>query len=168
MMCFLFTSTYYVLRSIAVGFWMYWFPYLLVAYVASGWGYAISAWFPYEHGPFMASLLMFVVCGIMGNPFNLSKFLKNPGLEALVSLLSITRWSIPMSYLMQVQVTDPEPAPGKEDQLFQQYNAALTAGSWDDLLGYWWSGTYFLIAYGTVLRFIAMLGLRFKNLDKQV
>jgi len=167
--CFLFTAIYYLIRQIHIGFISYWIPFLLVSFASSGWGYALSAWLPAQHGPFVVSLVVFVVCGLLGNPMNLAQFLTHPMLEAGVSILSITRWSIPMSFLNQVEQTDPQPTPGTtEAQLLLLGKVALTSGTWAKKYGYWWTGIIALCTYGAVLRFIAYLGLYYKNRSKQV
>lgn len=169
MQCFLFTAIYYLIRQIRIGFISYWIPFLLVSFASSGWGYAISAWLPAQHGPFIVSLVVFVVCGLLGNPMNLAQFLKQPALEAMVSILSITRWSIPMSFLNQVEQTNPHPREGTtEAQLLLLGKMSLTQGTWQQRHGYWWTGVYALGTYSAVLRLVAYLGLCYRNRSKQV
>lgn len=169
MQTFLFAAIYYAIRGLQLGFFVFWIPYLLVAFAASGWGYAISAWIPYTHGPFVASLIMFVVCGLLGNPFNLAKFLKSPLTESVVSVMSITRWSIPMSFWLYVDTNHPTPEEGKEEAIYKQYTASMSEGMWAEHLGgYWYAGLEALLVYGVLLRIVAYLGLKFKNRDKQV
>mmetsp|Transcript_67870 Transcript_67870/g.190099 ORF Transcript_67870/g.190099 Transcript_67870/m.190099 type:complete len:518 (+) Transcript_67870:2-1555(+) len=169
MQCFLFTALYYEIRQVNVGFFWYLVPNALVAWAASGWGLAVSAWVPAAHGPFIVSLIVFVVCGLLGNPMNLAQFLSIPALEVGVSLISITRWSIPMSFLMQVDLTDPKyPEGSAEDTSLGYYEYALKTGTWEDKYGYWWTGIVALLIYGYLLRVITYLGLVFRNRDKQV
>jgi len=169
MQCFLFTALYYELRRIHVGFFWYLIPNALVTWAASGWGFAVSAWVPAQHGPFIVSLIVFVVCGLLGNPMNLAQFLGIPALEVGVSLISITRWSIPMSFLMQVELTDPQyPDGSAESMSLGYYKSALSTGSWSDKYGYWWTGIFALFIYGVVLRIITYMGLVFRNRDKMV
>jgi len=170
MMCMLFVAVYYVIRGIELGFFMYAVPFLFVAYVAAGWGYAVSAWLPAQHGAFITTLIVFISCGLLGNPMNLQTFLHSPWLEFTTSVLSITRWSIPMSFLKYVEVVKPDiKHADMQDQLtFGVYQSALTAGHWQKSAGYWWGGMYALLLQGLALRLIAYLGLVFKNRDKQV
>jgi len=170
MQCFLFTSVYYCVRGYQVAFFWYFIPYLLVGWTSAGWAFLVSAWVPYTHGPFVTSLVVFVVCGLLGNPFNLSKFLGNPALEAGVSLISITRWSIPMSFWLYVDENNIQPpTEGKDKAIFQQYQTSLSKGTWQDALGgYWWAGLYMLVAQGFVLRVVTFIGLLVRNRDKQV
>merc|ERR1712184_195884 len=94
----MFTAIYYVVRQPGVPFATYLFPFLLVTFVASGYGYLISTILPPQHGPFVASLVIFVVCGLMGSPMNLRQFLDGGALETVTSMLSVTRWSVAMSF----------------------------------------------------------------------
>jgi len=169
MQCFLFTSLYYGIRVIHVPFLDYWVPYLLTTYAASGWGYAISAWLPAQHGPFVGSLIIFVVCGLLGNPMSLTQFLANPMLEAVVDIISITRWSIPMSFYLEIEAYPPVPDGIQEEMTLGLYKAAYSAASWPNPdYGHWYPGLIILILYGLTLRLIAYLGLLFKNRDKMV
>jgi len=169
MQCFLFTSLYYGIRVIHVPFLDYWVPYLLTTYAASGWGYAISAWLPAQHGPFVGSLIIFVVCGLLGNPMSLTQFLANPMLEAVVDIFSITRWSIPMSFYLEIEAYPPVPDGIQEEMTLGLYKAAYSAASWPNPdYGHWYPALIILIFYGLTLRAIAYLGLLFKNRDKMV
>jgi len=167
--CFLFCSIYYELRRVQVGFFMYMVPYAMVVWACSGWGYMISAWVPIAHGPFVVSLVVFVVCGLLGNPMNLSTMLDNPIVHECVSTISITRWSIPMSFLYQLEVTDPiYPKDSILGTQLDYFEFALTKGHWEKYFGYWWAGILALFLYGLVLRILTYLGLLFRNRDKQV
>jgi len=169
MQCFLFTSLYYGIRVMHTPFLTYWVPYLLTTYAASGWGYAISAWLPAQHGPFVGSLIIFVVCGLLGNPMSLTQFLANPLLEAVVDILSITRWSIPMSFFLEIELYPPQPEGKQEEMTLGLYKSAYRAATWPRPdYGHWYPALIVLILYGLTLRGIAYLGLLFKNRDKMV
>lgn len=169
MQCFLFTSVYYVIRQVHVPYLAYVVPYLLVVYVASGWGYVISAWLPAQHGPFVGSLVIFVVCGLLGNPMSLQEFLANTILEVGVDCISITRWSIPMSFQIDQHYTNPVPVGVREEMTMNLYVSAFTTGAWPSKLDqYWTAGIWVLLAMGSVLRLIAYSGLMIKNRDKMV
>merc|ERR1719436_1300045 len=130
------------MRDIQMGFFQYTIPFLLVSFVAAGWGYTISAWLPAQHGAFITTLVVFISCGLLGNPMNLQKFLQSPALEFMTSTLSITRWSIPMSFLRYQAVVHPHVHGMKDQMTFGVYESALTAGTWQTPLGYWWSGCW--------------------------
>merc|ERR1712226_310572 len=68
-----------------------------------------------QHGPFIVSLVVFVNCGLLGNPTNLQKFLVSEALESFVDVVSITRWSVQMSFLFAEDYLKPNPH-GREDR----------------------------------------------------
>merc|ERR1719237_1493792 len=91
---FIFCAIYFVVRQPWVPFTRFFIPFMLTAYAASGWGYFISTIVPPKHGPFIVSLIIFISCGLLGNPSNLQQFLSGGLMEAIVNVVSITRWSI--------------------------------------------------------------------------
>jgi len=166
MQTYLFTALYFLLRNEQVPFFMFWVPFWLVAFAASGWGYLVSTLLPPQHGPFVVSLISFVICGLLGNPQSLAKFMDS-ALGPIVSLISITRWSIPMSFDLQMADTTPVPHGTQESMLLPFYNSTLHGKGFagmDD----WWSGVCALLMMGFVLRFLAYLGLMFGNRSHQV
>jgi len=166
MQTYLFTALYFLLGGFKVHFFLFWFPFLLVAFAASGWGYLVSTLLPPQHGPFVVSLITFVICGLLGNPQSLAKFLDS-SMGPFVSLISITRWSIPMSFDMQIEHTNPEPHGQQESMLLPFYKSTLQGRGFAGM-GDWWSGVCALTAMGLVLRLLALLGLMFGNRSKQV
>jgi ABC-type multidrug transport system ATPase subunit len=161
-----FTSLYYVVRQPYVPFATYLFPFLLVAYAASGWGYLLSTTLPPQHGPFVTSLVIFVVCGLMGTPMNLQQFLNGGVLEAATSILSMTRWSVAMSFTFVSDCTQPKPTAAQDQYLFELATTVYGRGAWG--VGMWWTATVALLLMGTVLRMLALAGLVFTNRDKRV
>merc|ERR1711976_981052 len=85
-------------------------PFGFTAYAASGWGYLVSTLVPPRHGPFIVSLVVFIICGLLGNPSTLSNFLVGGAMEVFVSAISITRWSVQMSFSEAVHTLHPHPA----------------------------------------------------------
>jgi len=163
---FLFTALYFLIRQPGVPFWIYMVPFLLVTFAASGWGYLISTLFPPKHGPFIASLVVFIVCCVLGDPSRMNDFLDGGIFEVIVSVLSITRWSVAMSVNYQEEYTDPRPSTAAQQEALELQKVVLHKGMWS--IGYWWTATIALITMGTVLRMCASLCLRFRNRDKQV
>merc|ERR1712048_1529186 len=163
---FVFTALYYLIRQPGVPFWLYLTPFLLVTFAASGWGYLISTLVPPKHGPFISALVVFIVCAVLGDPEHMNDFLDGGIFEAVVSTLSITRWSVAMNVDFQVDYAHPHP-----DAMVDQRKLALQ----DEILhrgmlsiGYWWTATLALLMQGFALRIFASLGLRFTNRDKKV
>mmetsp|Transcript_287 Transcript_287/g.669 ORF Transcript_287/g.669 Transcript_287/m.669 type:complete len:885 (-) Transcript_287:68-2722(-) len=173
LMCFFFTSTYYVIVGPELEFLPYFWPFLLVAWVASGWSYVISATLPTFLGPFVSALLSFMVGGILGLPDKMGVFLDGGILETIVSSVCFTRWSVQMDFLAYIY-RDP-PDVEKMDQIikiqYDMFKSFYLKGHWkinDGPSSAWWTGVLALLAMGTVLRVVAYLGLRFVNAAKQV
>mmetsp|Transcript_9576 Transcript_9576/g.25930 ORF Transcript_9576/g.25930 Transcript_9576/m.25930 type:complete len:809 (-) Transcript_9576:601-3027(-) len=162
---FLFTAVYYLIRQPGVAFWKFFLPFGFTAYAASGWGYLISTIVPPRHGPFIVSLIVFVICGLLGNPSTLSNFLVGGAMEVCVSAVSITRWSVQMSFAEAVQDLHPHPV-GVSKYLYDMEANVFFKRDWG--FGTWWTAAVALMIMGTVLRLGSFLGLRFTNRDKQV
>lgn len=167
--CFSFCAIYYIIRQPQLEFFIWFFPFLLVSYASAGWGYFISAIVPRQHGPFIAALVSFVICGLMGHPQKLVKYLDGGVLEVGMSCLSITRWSVQMSFLEYQEVAPTTPKSQQEAFVIEGLKDTYNKGMWNDALGgYWWSGIWMQLAMGIVLRFCTYLGLRFMYRDKMI
>merc|ERR1711953_1595067 len=140
---FLFTALYYLIRQPGVPFNIYLVPFLLVTYVSAGWGYLISTLVPPKHGAFISSLVVFIVCCVLGDPERLNDFLDGGVFQVIVSLLSITRWSVPMIVNYQVDQTNPQPSTISQQVVLHKVMLSI---------GYWWTGLIFLLLQGTLLR----------------
>ncbi|CAE7452232.1 ABCG24 [Symbiodinium natans] len=89
-------------------FTLYIWPFVLVSYVASGWGFAISCCLPVELGAFISSILAFMMGGILGLPMQMSTFLNGGFMEVMVGCISFTRWSVSMSFLEYITLHPPD------------------------------------------------------------
>jgi len=165
LLTFLFSAIYFVIRQPFVPFTRFFVPFLLTAFAASGWGYFISTVVPPKHGPFIVSLVIFIICGLLGNPSNLQEFLAGGIMEAVVNACSITRWSIQMNFDYDYWHLHPHPQ-GLEDQAM----LGMTKGVFvkETRSTEQWVPVAVLLSMGVVLRFLAFLGLRFMHRDKQV
>merc|ERR1719343_818087 len=134
---FVFTALYYLIRQPGVPFWIYLIPFLLVTFTASGWGYLISNLVPPKHGPFISALVVFIVCAVLGDPIHLNDFLDGGAFEAIVSIMSITRWSVAMSVNYQVDYTNPRPATMKHQENLEMQKTLMHKGMWS--IGYRWT-----------------------------
>jgi len=94
----LYTCVYYLITQPSINFVAYAVPCFLVAACASGWGYLVSALLPPRNAPLGAVILILVVTVIFGNPGGLSAYIDGGINEAFIGL-SITRWSVPMTFL---------------------------------------------------------------------
>eukprot|EP00435_Cladocopium_sp_Y103_P053813 s953_g17.t1 len=92
--CFLLAAIYYMIRQPVISFELYFLPFLLAAFAASGLGYAISTTFPVVHGPFIVAIVIFVVCGLLGHPLRVETMADGGVLELIMDILSISRWSV--------------------------------------------------------------------------
>jgi len=162
---FLFTSVYYIIRQPGVPFWYFLLPFGFTAYAASGWGYLVSTLVPPRHGPFIVSLVIFIICGLLGNPSTLANFLVGGPMEVFISSISITRWSVQMSFSESIEMLHPHPV-GVNQYLYNMEKNVFFKRDWG--LGSWWSSAVALMLMGTVLRMASFLGLKFRNRDKQV
>jgi len=149
-------------------FWHFIIPFWCTTYAASGWGYLISTVVPPKHGPFIASLVMFIVCGLLGNPTTLQNFLTGGPMEFGVDIVSITRWSVQMSFIAADKALKPVPEGFKDKAMYGMYQSVYEKHGWGWGIGGEWEGAIALMAMGTVLRWGSFLGLRFTNRDKQV
>eukprot|EP00929_Paragymnodinium_shiwhaense_P046079 TRINITY_DN23485_c0_g2_i4.p1 TRINITY_DN23485_c0_g2~~TRINITY_DN23485_c0_g2_i4.p1 ORF type:complete len:695 (+),score=205.19 TRINITY_DN23485_c0_g2_i4:274-2358(+) len=167
--CFLFAAVYYLIRQPELHFKLWFQPFLLVTFAASGVGYLISAILPPQHGPFIAALVSFVSCGLLGHPQRVHKLADGGFMEATTDFLSITRWSVGMAFLKNLDETAPEPKTLLESQTIKNIQKIYRdEPMWQDTFGYWATGTYFLLGMGIFSYIGAYLGLKFTNRDKQV
>ncbi|CAK9006835.1 unnamed protein product [Durusdinium trenchii] len=81
-------------RQPVISFELYFMPFVLVSFAASGLGYAVSTTFPVAHGPFVVAIIIFVVCGLLGHPLRVETMADGAVLEVIMDFLSITRWSV--------------------------------------------------------------------------
>lgn len=167
--CFAFCAIYYIIRQPELGYLEWFFPFLLVSYASAGWGYFISSIVPRQHGPFLAALVSFVICGLMGHPQKMEKFLDGSFMEVTMSCLSITRWSVQMSFLSYQEASPTVPKDELEGYELDALKDTYTKAMWNDALGgYWWSGIWMQLAMGVTLRILSYLGLRFTNRNKMI
>lgn len=179
LMTFFFSMTYYTITVPKLHFRHFFIANLLVAYVASGWGYLISCWLPRIFGPFVACLLCFTMGGILGLPQQMKVFLAGGFWEVVVDTASFSRWSASMCFLEYVKQADPRKMACWADEDFIAKNTLPLFLSWYspppegqasllDIPGtWWWTPMIALLLQGTVLRFVAFFGLRFTNRNMQ-
>jgi len=174
LMCFGFAAMYYVMTKPALTFWEFVVPFIFVCWVASGWGYFISCWLPYELnslGPFVSALLSFVFGGILGLPNEMDIYLASPLTEIFVGVLAFTRWGVPMEFFSYVRRSPPDTEQMPIDQKFNYiYTQQYYREGWH-LPGdedYWYTGILALSLIGFVLRGLALAGLHYTNKAKQV
>jgi len=172
LLCFFFTSTYYIIVNPQLHFEVYMIPFFLVAFTASGWGYLISSLLPPILAPFVAAVLAFMMGGILGLPQKMDRFLDGSYMEAMVSLVCFTRWSVPMDFL--AYVNDVGVDLSKYDIMIKEQYRIYTEGyaqsHWNLPVerSPWWTGFLALTTMGFVLRLATYPALRFINAGKQV
>lgn len=139
----------------------------MVTWAASGWGYVISTLVPPEHGAFITALLIFVVCGLFGNPANIQQFFESSTMETFVSCVSITRWSVGMSFLWADENHHEVITESVALATFNMEYAAYTSG-WGGADDYWRAGLIALGIMGFVLRVVSLLLLTFMPRNRAV
>eukprot|EP00405_Crypthecodinium_cohnii_P023408 CAMPEP_0206464884 /NCGR_PEP_ID=MMETSP0324_2-20121206/27484_1 /ASSEMBLY_ACC=CAM_ASM_000836 /TAXON_ID=2866 /ORGANISM="Crypthecodinium cohnii, Strain Seligo" /LENGTH=825 /DNA_ID=CAMNT_0053937605 /DNA_START=85 /DNA_END=2562 /DNA_ORIENTATION=- len=169
---FLFTAVYYVVRQPWIPFWEFIIPFAWTSFVASGWGYLVSTLVPPRHGPFFVSLVSFVVCGLLGNPTTMANYTGMTFMEVAVSIISITRWTNQMSFIIAYKHLNPTPEDPSEAAKLVLYKGVFYADDSD--LDHPYSDPEFthaclaLSAMGVVLLVASFLGLKYRNRAKQV
>lgn len=168
--CFTFGAFYYVVREPVEPFNHWILPLPLVSFASSGMGYFISTVCPPRHGPFIAALISFVSCGLLGQSNRVLAMQDKGVLEAAMDMFSITRWSVALSFLHFQDHTEKqlELSPGSEKQIFQlhyiysdrPFPPAFTLGVRSEI--------FVLIGMGIVWRAAAYLGLCLANRGKRV
>jgi len=173
LLTFVYVSMYYCIAAPQLLFTLYIWPFVLVSYVASGWGFAISCCLPVELGAFISSILAFMMGGILGLPMQMKTFLNGGFMELMVDCISFTRWSVSMSFLEYLALHPPDEA--KLDtinsellKLFRDHAYTKATFILDIRDGQWWTGVLALLLQGSVLRVVAYLGLRFTNRARQI
>ncbi|CAE7941537.1 ACT1A, partial [Symbiodinium sp. KB8] len=162
LLTFFFLLVYFSIARPILAFEVYIWPFFLVSYVASGWGYALSCCLPVELGAFISSILMFMMGGILGLPMQMADFLNGGFFEIVVSSISFTRWSVSMSFLEYVTEYPPDPKTLSQIDEYQltkfrdAYDGAHFLLPCED--SQYWSGLLALVLQGSVLRLVAYLG----------
>eukprot|EP00439_Symbiodinium_sp_Y106_P040846 s264_g5.t1 len=162
LLTFFFLLVYFSIARPIVAFEEYIWPFFLVSYVASGWGYALSCCLPVELGAFISSILMFMMGGILGLPMQMADFLNGGFFEIVVSSISFTRWSVSMSFLEYVTAYPPDPETLSQIDNYQltkfrdAYDGAHFLLPCQD--SQYWSGMLALVLQGSVLRVALSLG----------
>eukprot|EP00425_Heterocapsa_triquetra_P019713 CAMPEP_0195140394 /NCGR_PEP_ID=MMETSP0448-20130528/161066_1 /TAXON_ID=66468 /ORGANISM="Heterocapsa triquestra, Strain CCMP 448" /LENGTH=494 /DNA_ID=CAMNT_0040178727 /DNA_START=1 /DNA_END=1482 /DNA_ORIENTATION=+ len=123
---FTYTALYFVIMYTELGYPAFAGVYILITFVASGWGYFVSSIVPPQHGAFIVSLIMFVTCGLLGNPASLPQYF-NGSLQYVVNTISLTRWSVDVSFNLFWSISKPIPKGQLGTEMF-----CLAAGLFDD------------------------------------
>mmetsp|Transcript_39591 Transcript_39591/g.84561 ORF Transcript_39591/g.84561 Transcript_39591/m.84561 type:complete len:834 (+) Transcript_39591:103-2604(+) len=169
---FLFTAVYYLVRQPLIPFWEFIIPFAFTAYVSSGWGYLVSTLVPPQHGPFVVSLISFVVCGLLGNPTSMSNFMTIKVMELTVSIASITRWTGQMSFIIAYSHLRPLPEDPRDSAMLSMYKEVFYSDESDPDHPYadpkFTHACVALVLMGWVLRVCSFFGLKYRNRAKQV
>jgi len=174
LMVFGFATAYYLVTVPDIPYHWYVTVFHMVGWVASGWGYLISCWLPYELislGPFVGALLSFVFGGILGLPTEMGVYLTNPIYELVVDATAFSRWGVPMIFFQYIRFSPPDLSEMsmKEQVIYNMTVTDYAKGS--ELPGdvhHFWTGALALTTCGLVLRMLAFLGLCFTNRSRQV
>eukprot|EP00930_Biecheleria_cincta_P014304 TRINITY_DN12367_c0_g2_i1.p1 TRINITY_DN12367_c0_g2~~TRINITY_DN12367_c0_g2_i1.p1 ORF type:complete len:1376 (-),score=242.61 TRINITY_DN12367_c0_g2_i1:27-4154(-) len=158
--CFLLAATYYMIRQPFVSFATYFLPFLLVAFASAGLGYAISTLCPPKHGPFIAAIIIFVSCGLLGHPLRVETMADGAMLEVAMDITSVTRWSIAFYVNLQstsLQQLDSHPEMTQFIKGFEEiYSKAKLVPEY--IFGQR-AEVVFLLGIGLVWTFLGFIGL---------
>eukprot|EP00449_Zooxanthella_nutricula_P007181 CAMPEP_0198509124 /NCGR_PEP_ID=MMETSP1462-20131121/13377_1 /TAXON_ID=1333877 /ORGANISM="Brandtodinium nutriculum, Strain RCC3387" /LENGTH=522 /DNA_ID=CAMNT_0044238423 /DNA_START=8 /DNA_END=1576 /DNA_ORIENTATION=+ len=165
LMTVVFTANYFVVRQPRVDFTCFVVPFLLTAFASSGWGYFVSTVVQPKHGPFVVSLIIFIVCGVLGDPADLQNFLSGGVLEVVVNSLSITRWSVQMGFNYDDWCLDPQPLDPKGKAVLSMARGVFFS---DSFFSRQLVPAAALVAMGTGLRVASFLALRDMNRHRQI
>mmetsp|Transcript_74372 Transcript_74372/g.234937 ORF Transcript_74372/g.234937 Transcript_74372/m.234937 type:complete len:499 (-) Transcript_74372:86-1582(-) len=167
--CFLLAAVYYFIRQSTLDFGDFFVPFVLVTFASSGVGYLLSVTLPPQHGPFVAALISFVSCGLLGHPLRVKQMLDGNYLEMTMDFTSITRWTVAMAFLKDLDFNRPHNLTFKDEaELAELEKTYRDEPMWQDRLGYWDTSILFLVSMGVALYAATFLGLRFLNRGKQM
>eukprot|EP00405_Crypthecodinium_cohnii_P014624 CAMPEP_0206451558 /NCGR_PEP_ID=MMETSP0324_2-20121206/19416_1 /ASSEMBLY_ACC=CAM_ASM_000836 /TAXON_ID=2866 /ORGANISM="Crypthecodinium cohnii, Strain Seligo" /LENGTH=313 /DNA_ID=CAMNT_0053921469 /DNA_START=1028 /DNA_END=1969 /DNA_ORIENTATION=- len=167
LMTFVFTTVYFLIRQPYISYWRFIIPFIFTAYASAGWGYFISTIVPPQHGPFIVSLVSFIICGLLGNPSTLANFMDIPVMDIAVSAISISRWAVQMSFLIAYDHMNPDPTDARQKAMLGTYEGVyvVQGETYGHSIG---MACIWLFIMGFVLRILSFLGLKFTNRSKQV
>merc|ERR1712113_562497 len=133
-------------------------------------GYLASCWLPYyliSLGPFVSTLLCFILGGIIGQPNQMKTFFSSYFYEICVDVVGYTRWGVPMLFFQYNKEFDIGATNMSLQDNFMFESAKNDYGMArlmlpNDPEGFW-TGLLALLLMGTVLRVIAYIGLCVNN-----
>mmetsp|Transcript_73124 Transcript_73124/g.190443 ORF Transcript_73124/g.190443 Transcript_73124/m.190443 type:complete len:484 (-) Transcript_73124:176-1627(-) len=164
---FFFTAIYYVVRQPCVPYCTWALPFFLVSLVASAWGALVSLAVQPVKGAFFVTLLIFITCGLLGQPSMLVVMLQGGQVELIVSSLSLTRWSVGMNFYTSVTMLNPNPVRLKDMAVLHLEKDVYLKRDWWGI-GIWETGLCAMLAMSTGIRVIAFVLLVYRNRDKNV
>jgi len=177
LMTFVFTSWYYIIRQPIVPYWHWMLPFLFSAFGASGWGYLVSNLVAPEHGPFVMTLVTFTKDAICGNFTTLLAVMDGGAAETVIGLLSLTRWTVQMSFTYVVGAMNPQPGQNdrvlasaqvvKEQVQLQMEKEVYFHCEWGNL-GFWWTPAMAVLRNSVILYALSYIALLLRNRKKQV
>merc|ERR1711920_1001942 len=135
-------------------------PCFLVMCVSSGIGYFISTIAPPQHCPFIAAIVCFVSCGLLGHPMKVHRMQQTYALEVVMDLASITRWSVGMAFISGLDEIQPVATSlRKVEEINVMKKTYLNKPIMQDQIGYWYTAMAFLLGMAITFRCAAYLAL---------
>jgi len=161
-----FTAVYYLIRQPDVPYSCWVAPFLFAAMGASGWGYLVSNLVSPANGPFVVTLLMFCTCALLGQFVNLAIFLRGGLSEDFIGLVSLTRWTVAMSFDYGLSELHPHP---KGPKARYEYDLEKSVYEKRDIgIGPWGTAALAVIGQTALLYLASFLCMRYRNTDKIV
>merc|ERR1712113_387659 len=127
-------------------------------------GYLASCWLPYyliSLGPFVSTLLCFILGGIIGQPNQMKTFFSNYFYEICVDVVGYTRWGVPMLFFQYDKEFNISQSKMSLEDNFMYESAKHDYGMARIHLpndpDSFWSGILALVLMGTALRVIACI-----------
>ncbi|CAE8596876.1 unnamed protein product [Polarella glacialis] len=168
--CFTFAACYYVIKQPLHPFSLFFESLPLLSWAASGMGYFISTILPPHHGPFVAALAAFVSCGLLGHPLRVEAMEAHGAwMEAFMDAMSLTRWSVSLSFLEYLDKTGPKVWTDEEAQKAIYYTESIyrRKSALPQTMGPFRTEVVFLLLMGLGWRAAAFLGLKLANRSKR-
>jgi len=169
MLTFFFTAIYYVVRQPCVPYCTWVLPFFLVSLVASAWGTLVSLAVQPVKGAFFVTLLIFIICALLGQPAMLVVMLQGGQVEVIASSLSLTRWSVAMNFCTSATRLHPDPMRMglKDSAVFALQEQVYLKRDWWGI-GIWETALCAMLVMSTGIRVIAFVLLVYRNRDKNV
>jgi ABC-type multidrug transport system ATPase subunit len=167
---FFYTATYFLAVNPGVYLVPYFTPFMCVGFVAACMGYCIACWTPAAIAPFLTAIISFVEGGLLGEPAKMGTFFESDFLSTVISVASYTRWSVPLSFLGQIDQDPPDTAVLSYDYKMEldMYSGYYAKSWFNQRERYFTWCVLGMLFQGSTLLVCAYLGLTLTHRSKQL